>query len=210
MSAEQDVLWQDLRLVVFDTESTGLDPRKDKLISIGAIALEDEELCTEDTFEVLIPVKFNTSAVIIHGISREQSQKGIPEGEALRQFREYVGDAIPAGFHIHSDVNMLNAAFAQYGLESFEQPALETLHLLYLLEDLQKLPQHTVPGGYSLDAVAEFFGITTHDRHTAPGDAFITAQILMKLLRYARKAGLHALSDILQKPKDITEPNGAL
>jgi len=210
MITELDVLWQNLRLVVFDTESTGLDPRKDKLISIGAIALEHEELCPEDTFEVLIPVEFNTSAVIIHGISREQSQQGVPEEDALRTFREYIGDSILAGFHVHSDVNMLNTAFHQYGLPQIEKPTLETLHLLYLLEDLQKLPQHTIPGSYSLDAVAQFFGITTHDRHTASGDAFITAQILMKLLRYARKSGLHTLGDILQKPKDVQEPGSAL
>jgi DNA polymerase III epsilon subunit-like protein len=50
--------------------------------------------------------------------------------------------------------------------------------------------------GFSLDALCEFFDVAPHDRHTAGGDAFITALIFLKLLRVAEKFGRGALGPL--------------
>ena len=54
-----------VRFVVLDSETTGLDPQRDRLITIGAVAVQDREIVLEDSFEVLLKLSHNTAAVPI-------------------------------------------------------------------------------------------------------------------------------------------------
>ena len=62
-----------VRFVVLDSETTGLDPRKDRIVTIGAIAVVNHEILIEDSFEALLKVAYNSSAVTVHGVTREES-----------------------------------------------------------------------------------------------------------------------------------------
>jgi DNA polymerase-3 subunit epsilon len=52
---------------------------------------------------------------------------------------------------------------------------------------------------FSLDALCEVFGVIPHDRHTASGDAFITAQVFLRLLRLARRCGRTTLGRLTER-----------
>lgn len=52
-----------MRFVVPDTETTGLNPRKDRIVTIGAIALLNHEILIEDSFEAMLKAEYNSSAV---------------------------------------------------------------------------------------------------------------------------------------------------
>ena len=69
-----------------------------------------------------------------------------------------------------------------------------TLHL----DDAGAFGSRPMSGGFSLDGLCEMFGVTPHDRHTAGGDAFITAQIFLRLLRAAKAAGRDTLGALCQ------------
>src|SRR5262245_57219166 len=75
-----------VRFVVLDSETTGLDPRKDRIVTIGAVAVQGGEIILEDQFEALLKVAYNTSAVTVHGVTREETLHGLDEREALEQF----------------------------------------------------------------------------------------------------------------------------
>src|SRR5258705_7930543 len=77
---------ESVRFVVLDCETTGLDPRKDRIVTIGAVAVQAGEIVLEDRFEALLKVAHNTSAVTVHGVTREDSLRGWDEPEALMQF----------------------------------------------------------------------------------------------------------------------------
>ena len=62
-----------LRFVVLDTETTGFDPRRDRIITIGAVAVANGEILFEDWFEALIQIAYNTSSVTVHGITRDEA-----------------------------------------------------------------------------------------------------------------------------------------
>ncbi len=51
---------------------------------------------------------------------------------------------------------------------------------------------------FTLDALCELFGVVPHDRHTATGDAFITAQVFLRLLKLARRHGRDTLGAIAE------------
>ena len=182
-----DASERDIRFVVLDSETTGLDARKDRLITIGAVAVRGDEILLEDSFEVLIKIEHNLQAVTVHGITREESRAGLNEPEALRRFLDYLGDGVIVGHHIMHDVETLNVAYEGYWGFELKNRSLDTMDLTLNLERDGAFADRPEIRGFSLDSLCELFDVKPHDRHTAPGDAFITAQIFLRLLALGRK-----------------------
>ena len=184
-----------VRFVAFDSETTGLNTERDSLVSLGAVVAQGGEIRLDETFEAVLKIKFNNAMVMIHGITREQARKGRNEKEALLDFLAYLGDAVIVGHHVAYDVAMLNAALEKHFGKKLRNRPLDTMELTLHLEGRGILPM-TPEKDYSLDALCARFGIEPHDRHTAHGDAFLTAQIFLKLLRLSAKAGHVTLGSI--------------
>lgn len=181
--------WRGQRFVVFDNESTGLDPRKDRIISIGAVAVRDGEILLDDMFEATVRVAYNTSAVVVHGITQEESMRGVDEAEAVSGFLEYLGDGVLVGHHVMFDYLLIEGAARRQGRQALGNRALDTMRLALALDAAGAFAGAPVTS-FDFDSLCARFGVVTHDRHTAPGDAFLTAQIFLKLLRLLHRHGL--------------------
>jgi DNA polymerase III subunit epsilon len=177
------------RFVVFDNESTGLDPRKDRIVSIGAVAVQGGEIRLDDTFEATVRIAFNTSAVVVHGITQEESMRGVEEAEAVRGFLDYLGDAVLVGHHVMFDYLLIEGAARRLGREPLHNRALDTMRLALALEAAGAFAAEPIKS-FDFDSLCARFGVVTHDRHTASGDAFLTAQIFLKLRRMLQRHGL--------------------
>src|SRR5262245_10239259 len=138
-----DKTWADdtpidhVRFVVLDSETTGLNPRYDRIITIGAVAVVANEIILEDSFAALLRVDKNTSAVTVHGVTREESRHGIEEPHALEGFLDYVRDGVIVGHHIGHDVNTFDAGYerhwGEYGARLLNRN-LDTMDLTLHLE----------------------------------------------------------------------------
>jgi DNA polymerase-3 subunit epsilon len=194
-----------VRFVVLDTETTGLDPRRDRLITIGAVAVKEGAIVLSDSFEVMLKIAYNSSSVTVHGVTREEAREGMDEPEAIESFLSYLGDAVIVGHHIGHDVATLNAAYERHFGFTLKNRSLDTMDLTL---NLQRDGAFAGDGiqGFSLDALCEFFDVEPHDRHTAGGDAFITALIFLKLLRVAEKFGRGALGPLSEAYVDDSNP----
>jgi DNA polymerase-3 subunit epsilon len=204
-----DSEWQNVRFIVLDTEMTGLDSRVDRLVSIGAISCIGMELILDDAFEAFIQVSHNTSAVHIHGITRELAEReGSPEPVVLERFLEYLRDGVIVGHHVGNDLEMLELACQRcFGLTQLPNLTIDTMHLALALEQrdlLERLPGDPEPN-YSLDDLCHRFGIAPHDRHTAMGDAFLTGQVFLKLLRRAARSGQWKLAQLVHATAEPQE-----
>jgi len=187
-----------VRFVVLDSETTGLDPRKDRLITIGAIAVIDGEILLDDVFDALLQVEYNSSSVTVHGVTRQESLSGMTEQAALEAFLSYLGDGVIVGHHIGHDVATLNAGYQRHWGFSLQNASLDTMDLALNLERDGAFPQGDAFSEFSLDGLCALFGIIPHDRHTAAGDAFITAQVFQRLLRLASRHGRSTLGRLLE------------
>ena len=186
----------EIRFVVLDSETTGLDPRTDRLITIGAVSVSSEQILLDDVFEEMIKIAYNSSAVTVHGITRDEASSGLDEPQAVLDFLEYVRDGVIVGHHIGHDVEMLNRACERhFGIKLLNR-SLDTMDLALYLKDDGIFPDAIDFGGFTLDALCAAFEIEPWDRHTAGGDAFITALVFQRLLRFARKAGRTTLASI--------------
>ncbi len=178
-----------VRFVVLDSETTGLDPRRDKLISIGAVAVAAGEIRLEDSFEVLLQVAYNNASITVHGITRDEASAGLGEREGVELFLDYLGDGVIVGHHIGHDIEALSCAMERHWGERIRNSSLDTMDLAFHLERDGAFGGREMAQGFSLDGLCDMFGIEPHDRHTAGGDAFITAQIFLRLLRAAKRVG---------------------
>jgi DNA polymerase-3 subunit epsilon len=164
------------RFVVFDCETTGLDYRTDRILSIGAVAIENNQIIVSDFMEVfLLQDVFNAESVPIHGILKEGKEEKIVEAEAIIRFLDFIKDATLVGHHVDFDIEMINQGLARLEVGKLKNQAMDT-DVMY--QKLKYLPQEQHS---SLDELCDIYKIRKSDRHTASGDAFITALLFLKL-----------------------------
>ncbi len=183
-----------VRFVVLDCETTGLDPRKDRLITIGAVDVCGGDIILEDSFETLLKIDYNLSAVTVHGITRDQARDGQDEPEALVAFLDYLRDGVIVGHHIGHDIATLDVALDRNFGMKLHNRWIDTMELTLHLEKAGAFGEDEALRSFSLDALCKLFDVTPHDRHTAPGDALLTALVFLKLLRLAKR---HARTDLV-------------
>ncbi|MCB9284385.1 MAG: 3'-5' exonuclease [Lewinellaceae bacterium] len=191
---------EEVCFVVFDTETTGLNPRIDRILSIGAVRVKGEQIDLNRSFEHILQqtdIPINREAIGIHGIMPGESRTGKEEVEALADFVSFIGNSILVGHHLHFDVSILNEALRRHKAGKLKNPAIDTRQLAVRLEK-GLVPSDHKPGQYSLDALCQRYQITTSDRHTAAGDAYITAILLLKLLSRLKKRGVKTLGQLLR------------
>lgn len=187
-----------IRFVVFDTETTGLDIKQDRILSIGTIALIDKTIKVSDSFECYIKQDlFKPETVKIHGLLKEGKIEKTEELKAIIQFLKHIKNAVLVAHHVAFDVAMINEALKRLGLPKLKNSILDTGHLFKKTGLNTPNQQH-----FSLDNLSKQFNIPQHDRHTAAGDAFITSLLLVKLLALLEKNNkTNSLNDLLKGDK---------
>jgi DNA polymerase-3 subunit epsilon len=201
-----DATWTDdtpveqVRFVVLDSETTGFSPVLDRILTIGAVVVQDGEIRLDDSFDLLLRVTGDVGPVDVHGVTPDRSQRGYEEGEAIERFLDYLRDGVIVGHHIGHDVSMLDAGLERLGTDvRLRNRALDTADLTLHLAQDGAFADRTLPGHLTLDTLADLFGVIPHDRHTASGDAFITALVFLRLLKLAARHGRTRLGAICQE-----------
>jgi len=177
-----DALLIDTSVVVIDAETTGLDLKKDRLLSLGGLRVQGNSIQLNHHFEAYLPTPADLqdlSAVPIHGILPNSNRYTYTEeNKLLSDFLTFVGDRIIVGHHIGFDVEILNRALERQGGGKLQNQVLDTAKLA---ERLHPVGYWTPRDQFSLDKLARRYRIPLSDRHTALGDAYITAVLWLKL-----------------------------
>ncbi|MGB5833844.1 MAG: 3'-5' exonuclease [Thiohalocapsa sp.] len=195
-SWSDDLPLDQVRFVVLDCETTGLDPRRHRIVSIGAVAVVQGQIDLGDGFEALLRVRFNTEATLVHGITRDETRTGMDESDAMAKLLAYLADGVVVGHHIGYDLAMIDAALRRHGDVKLLNKQIDTGNMVLRLQQQGAFAHRSAPKDLSLDGLCAYFGVVPYDRHTAPGDAFLTAQIFMRLLRLAARYGCGTLGKV--------------
>lgn len=183
---------ENTRFVVFDTETTGLDIINDRILSIGAIGVFDNVIDVADSIEIYLKQnQFKAESVEIHGILKEGKLTKLSEAEAMGNFISFIENAVLVAHHTAFDVEMINAALKRLELPKLKNKTIDTGILFKKLEG--KKDAH-----FNLDVLSEEFNIPKHDRHTAAGDAFITALLFLKIISKLKKERNLHYSDLFR------------
>lgn len=186
--------FKNIRFVVLDTETTGFDYEDDRMLCIGAVAIQNNKILVTDSFEVYIKQDvFNKETVKIHGIRKNGNEIKMSEEEALIQFIEYLDDAVIVAHHTAFDLNMINTALKRLNLGPLISKQLDTNYIFKKLS-----PKNSFNKVYSLDDLCNNFNIKMHDRHTASGDALLTAFVFLKLTNQYKKNNALNIYDLVK------------
>jgi DNA polymerase-3 subunit epsilon len=189
---------EQVRFVVLDSETTGLNPRVDRLVTIGAVAVRGHEIAIDDSFEALVAVEQNTPAVTVHGVTRDQARAGLAEDVAIAGFLDYLRDGVIVGHHLGHDIATLDAGCERAWAFRTANRSLDTMDLTLHLERDGAFAGRPPIRHFTLDALCDLFGVIPHDRHTASGDAFLTAQVFLRLLKLAGRHGRSTLGGVCE------------
>jgi len=183
------------RWVVVDTETSGLDPEHDRLLAIGAVAVDDDGILLDDSFEIVLrgDPSGDAANIVVHGIGHGAQAAGVPVRGALEAFRAWAADAPRVGFHTDFDRAVLRVAFAGAGLPADDRPWLDLAPLAGAL-----VPEAYRYGGRSLDDWLAAFGIECTIRHNAASDALATAELLLRLRAIAAKQGTRGFAALVK------------
>lgn len=183
---DENISIEDTRFVVLDTETTGFDYENDRILCIGALVLQNGVISVQNSLEVYIEqAHYDKSTAQIHGILKAFILKRPSELEALQQFLAFLGDSIIIAHHTIFDVTMINKALERNGLPELKNHRLDTAFLYK--KTLIKSHLFERKDHYTLDDLADKFDISKKDRHTALGDAYITAIAFLKIVKKLRE-----------------------
>ncbi|WP_454916823.1 exonuclease domain-containing protein [Xanthobacter sediminis] len=187
---------EELSFTVFDTETTGLDPAGgDEIIQIGAIRIVNGKLLRAECFDQLVDPhrSIPEAGIAIHGI-RPDMVRGQPAiAEALPAFHAFASDTVLVGHNVAFDLRFLKLKEKATGV-IFDQPVLDTLLLASIV--------HPHAEAQSLEAIAARLGVTVSGRHTALGDARVSAEVFLKLLPLLRQQGIGTLGEARAASED--------
>lgn len=176
----------EVTFVVLDTETTGLDPAQDRILSIGAVRLREGSIRVRESVEYFLEqAHFDRLSVPIHGILKTGKNPRISEKAALEALLGFIGDSPLVGHHVAFDRIMLQKACDRQGLTGPDNPLIDTA-LLYR-HTLIKSPLLRKKERYTLDDLARKFDLSCKDRHTALGDAYITAMAFLYIVSRLRE-----------------------
>lgn len=174
----------DLPGLVFDTETTGLDIETDRIVSIGAVRVHGEQVFQSRVLDLLVNPgrSIPNRAVAIHGITNAMVSGAPAFHVHAPTVAAWFEEKILIGHHIGFDLAIMNAECVRAGLPWHPPRTLDTSHLVAALE-----PRMV---DLNLENIAARFGIALRGRHTALGDALVTADIWRKLVPLLSDRGI--------------------
>ena len=178
------------RWVVIDCETSGLDPRRDRLLSIGAVRVAQGRILLADAFSSGVRASQASAKdnILVHGIGADAQLAAPATEEVLPRFARFIEGQTPVAFHAWFDREVLRRAMAPFGLP---------LPRRWL--DLEPLARGLFPRKQlrTLDDWLAAFDIQPAGRHEALLDAFAAAELLLVLLARGAHRGLRTVEDVL-------------
>ena len=177
---------RDLVCTVFDTETTGLTPEMDAIVSIGAVRIVNGRILRQDVFEQLVDPRrpIPEVAIAVHGITQAMV-KGQPGIESvLPRFHQFTEETVLVGHNLAFDLRMFQVQEPVTQV-CFDHPVLDTLLLSAVL--------HPEENNHSLEGIATRLGVAEAGRHTALGDAIMTGEIFLRMIPLLEQQGIVTL-----------------
>lgn len=163
------------KYIVISIESTGLNPKKDVIVSVGAIVIIDNSILVGDCFEVVIPqYQYLHDNGITNDFLIESKQKKLTENEAIQEFIAFIKNATLVGHRINFDIEMLNIALEKMNCGRLKNEALD-VEIMY-----KKLIDNN-ENQFTIDELLKIHKITKSDRYSAAEEAFSIGMLFLKL-----------------------------
>lgn len=168
-------------LVSIDCETTGLDVKKDQILSVGAIKVKGDRILTSERLDFLVRPKEPVSerTILIHHIRPVDLEDALPVDDAIRRVLDFLGPRPLIGYYLEFDVGMLNKHVRPLVGIPLPNRKIEVSRLYYDW----RAPQ--VPPGANIDlkfeTIRQRLDLPRRAAHDAFNDALLTAMMYLRL-----------------------------
>ena len=167
-------------VVVFDCETTGLKPKVDDIISIGAVKVKGNKILTNEAIHLFVKQEKQISheSITIHQIRHCDLEEAIPIEEAIKEFLYFIGNRKLVGYYLEFDVAMINKYIKpMFGITLPNKK--EEVSAIYYDKKIATIPQGNID--LKFDTILRDLALPTLQAHDALNDAVMTAMIYLKL-----------------------------
>ena len=166
--------------VVYDTETTGLNPKTDEILSIGALKIRNNKIVTSEKFEIFVKPtgEISEESIKIHQIRNIDLQNGSEPNEALDKFLYFIGSRPLVGYYLEFDVNMINKYLKPYLGIKLPNEQIEVSGV-YHDKKIKFIPDGNID--LRFDVIMKDLGLPIFGKHDAINDAIMTAMMYVKL-----------------------------
>ena len=166
--------------IVLDTETTGLNPKKDEILSIGAVRIKNNKILTSQSFEIFIKPsnKISAKSITIHQIRDHDLKDAVDINEALEELLYFISNLPIVGYYISFDINILNTYLKRYIGSTLHNEKIELSSMYY-----KRYKKHSAHEFVDLkfDTIIEKLDIPKLSKHDALNDAIMSAMMFLKL-----------------------------
>ncbi|RJR19281.1 MAG: 3'-5' exonuclease [Nitrospiraceae bacterium] len=200
------LLLGDAVYTVLDTELTGLDMKKDSIVSIGAVRMKGTRIDIGNSFYRLIhPAgRMDHKNILIHGITPSEVEEEPVVDAVLDDLSAFCGNSVIVGHFVSLDINFINRELKRTGRAKLKNAAVDTCKIYEWIKSSEgAFSRHYSARQDELDlfSLAREYNITFNEGHNALGDAFITAQLFQRFLYALPGLGVNSIRDLLKTGK---------
>ncbi|MDD5406062.1 MAG: 3'-5' exonuclease [Sulfurovaceae bacterium] len=166
--------------VVFDTETTGLNPKKDNIVSIGAIKIRGNKILTNEAFHVFVKQDnlISKDSIKVHKIRNCDLKDAMELKDAIDMFLNFIGNRTLIGYYLEFDVAMINKYIKpMYGITLPNDK--KDVSAIYYDKKKELIPQGNID--LRFDTILKNLSLPKLQGHDALNDAFMTAMMYLKL-----------------------------
>lgn len=187
--------------VSVDTELTGLDSRRDEIVSIGAVRIRNLRICLTECFHAYVkPEKpLPKDSTLIHRITPGQIKNAPFLAEVLPSFVDFCGDSLLVGHYIGLDMGFINRACVRLFGSPMANPCIDTMRLAQVYKEEQwenYYDQFNLQISYNLTDLAREYNIPVFPSHDALQDAIQAAYLFLFLIKKLRNGDITTLKDL--------------
>ena len=171
--------------VCFDCETTGLEPKKDDIISIGAVIIKDNRIISSKRFVRFVKpkTKLQIEAIKVHHIREMDLEEAEDIDEVIEDFLEFIGNRKLVGYFLEFDIAMVNKYLKPKLGIKLPNKAYEVSAIYYDWK-IEKIPQSNID--LRFDTIMKDLRIPVFGKHDAYNDAVMTAMMFVKLKNKAK------------------------
>lgn len=166
--------------ICFDCETTGLDVKKDDIISIGAVLIKDNTIISSKKFVRFIKpkTKLQEDAIKVHHIREIDLEDANEMEEVIEEFLDFIGNRKLVGYFLEFDVAMVNKYIKQRIGITLPNKTYE-VSAIYHDWKIEKIPQSNID--LRFDTIMNDLKIPKFGKHDALNDAIMTSMMFLKL-----------------------------
>lgn len=197
-----DQPWTAYSLLAIDLEMNSLDPETGAIVSIGAVGIEDGEVCLSTAKHWLIEATEGVGeSAVVHGITDTERSGGATLAQALVELQAAAADRVLLFHHAFLDLRFLGAALERCGLPPLEAPYIDTMKLEQ--RRLERAGQPLNHDALLLSQCRQRYGLPVYPAHNALHDALSTAELAMVQFRQISGSKPLPLSNFIERTQPL-------